>query len=169
MSAIYIAGIAMCSVFAQWMAWFFKVPAILFLLLVGLILGPITGQLDPDMLLGDLLFPVVSLAVAVILFEGSLTLHFQELKGIGKVVRNLCSIGMFSTFVLIGLSAYGILGLDWRVAAVLGAVLVVTDQLLSRRCSTPCGLIKILTECFAGKALLSILSGRFLRFLCSKP
>lgn len=126
MSAIYIAGIAMCSVFAQWLAWFFKVPAILFLLLTGLILGPLTGLLNPDALLGDLLFPVVSLAVAIILFEGSLTLHFRELKGIGAVVRNLCSIGMLATFVLVGLSAYGILGLDWRVAAVLGAVLVVT-------------------------------------------
>ncbi|MFC3033151.1 cation:proton antiporter [Pseudoalteromonas fenneropenaei] len=126
MSAIYIAGIAVCSVFAQWLAWFLKVPAILFLLIVGLVLGPISGQLDPDLLLGDLLFPVVSLAVAVILFEGSLTLHFQELKGIGKVVRNLCSTGMLATFVIVGLAAYGILDLDWRVAAVLGAVLVVT-------------------------------------------
>ena len=73
MSAIYIAGIAVFSVFAQWLAWIFKVPAILFLLLVGLLLGPVTGLLDPDLLLGDLLFPVVSLSVAIILFEGALT------------------------------------------------------------------------------------------------
>ncbi|KZY41266.1 sodium:proton exchanger, partial [Pseudoalteromonas shioyasakiensis] len=72
------------------------------------------------------LFPVVSLSVAVILFEGSLTLHFRELKGIGKVVRNLCSIGMITTCLVISLSAYWILELNWRVAAVLGAVLVVT-------------------------------------------
>ncbi|WP_440055090.1 cation:proton antiporter [Pseudoalteromonas sp. T1lg65] len=126
MSAIYIAGIAVCSVLAQWLAWAFKVPAILFLLLVGLALGPFSGTLDPDLLLGDLLFPVVSLSVAVILFEGSLTLHFKELKGIGKVVRNLCSIGMLTTFAIISLSAIYILELNWQVAAVLGAVLVVT-------------------------------------------
>ncbi|MBQ4848590.1 sodium:proton antiporter [Pseudoalteromonas sp. MMG012] len=126
MSAIYIAGIALCSVFAQWLAWVFKVPAILFLLLVGLLLGPISGQLSPDDLLGDLLFPIVSLSVAVILFEGALTLHFRELKGIGKIVRNLCSIGMLATFIIIALSGYFILNLDWRVAGVLGAVLVVT-------------------------------------------
>ena len=126
MSAIYIAGIAVFSVFAQWLAWVFKVPAILFLLLVGLLLGPISGQLDPDLLLGDLLFPVVSLSVAVILFEGALTLHFRELKGIGKIVRNLCSIGMLATFIIIALSGYFILEVDWRVSAVLGAVLVVT-------------------------------------------
>ncbi|BBN80626.1 sodium/hydrogen exchanger [Pseudoalteromonas sp. A25] len=126
MSAIYIAGIAVFSVIAQWLAWVLKVPAILFLLLIGLLLGPLTGQLSPDDLLGDLLFPVVSLSVAIILFEGALTLHFRELKGIGKIVRNLCSIGMLATFVIIALTAYLVLDLDWRVAAVLGAVLVVT-------------------------------------------
>ena len=126
MSAIYIAGIALCSVLAQWVAWAFRVPAILFLLLTGLVLGPFSGVLEPDALLGDLLFPVVSLSVAVILFEGSLTLHFRGLKGIGKVVRNLCSIGMLTTCLVISFSAYWILELNWRVAAVLGAVLVVT-------------------------------------------
>ena len=126
MSAIYIAGIAVFSVFAQWLAWIFKVPAILFLLLVGLLLGPVTGHLAPDLLLGDLLFPIVSLSVAIILFEGALTLHFRELKGIGKIVRNLCSIGMLTTFIIIALAGFYILELDWRVASVLGAVLVVT-------------------------------------------
>ncbi|QPB84423.1 sodium:proton antiporter [Pseudoalteromonas rubra] len=126
MSAIYIAGIALFSVLAQWLAWICRVPAILFLLLTGLLLGPISGQLQPDQLLGDLLFPVVSLSVAIILFEGALTLHFHELKGIGKVVRNLCSIGMLTTFTILTASAIWLLELDWRVAAVLGAVLVVT-------------------------------------------
>ncbi|KZN41410.1 cation:proton antiporter [Pseudoalteromonas luteoviolacea] len=126
MSAIFIAAIAVCSVIAQWLAWVVRVPAILFLLLTGLMLGPVSGVLDPDQLLGELLFPVVSLSVAIILFEGSLTLHFRELKGIGKVVRNLCSIGMLTTFVIITACAIYILELDWRVAAVLGAVLVVT-------------------------------------------
>lgn len=126
MSALYIAGVALCSVVAQWIAWFFKVPAILFLLVIGLLLGPVFSVLDPDALFGDLLFPLVSLAVAVILFEGSLTLHFKELKGLEKVVRNLCSIGMLATFVVISIAAYWVLNLDWRVAVVLGAVLVVT-------------------------------------------
>ncbi|SFD08702.1 cation:proton antiporter [Pseudoalteromonas denitrificans] len=126
MAAIYIAGIALFSVLAQWLAWVFKVPAILFLLLIGLLLGPIFSILNPDELLGDLLFPIISLSVAIILFEGSLTLHFRELKGIGKVVRNLCSIGMFTTFTIIALSCFWLLDIDWRVSAVLGAVLVVT-------------------------------------------
>ncbi|WP_240665374.1 hypothetical protein [Cobetia sp. ICG0124] len=53
---------------------------ILPLLIVGILAGPVTGWLKPDELLGDLLFPLVSLAVAVILFEGSLTLDFKDLR-----------------------------------------------------------------------------------------
>ena len=126
MSAVYISLIAMFSVAAQWLAWIFKVPAILFLLITGLLLGPGVNAINPDALFGDLLFPVISLAVAVILFEGALTLHFRELKGLEKVVRNLCSIGVLASFIVIGCAGYFVLGLDWRVAAVLGAVLVVT-------------------------------------------
>ncbi|MCP3289883.1 cation:proton antiporter, partial [Aeromonas hydrophila] len=126
MIALSLAGIALVSVLAQWLAWSLRVPAILFLLLTGLLLGPVSGLLDPDALLGDLLFPLVSLSVAIILFEGALTLHLAELKGIGKVVRNLCSVGMLASFAVIGSAGYFLLGLDWRVAMVLGAVLVVT-------------------------------------------
>ncbi|WP_372883214.1 cation:proton antiporter [Psychromonas sp.] len=126
MTALIFAAIAFVSVGAQWLAWSLKVPAILFLLFTGLLLGPGLGLLSPDNLLGDLLFPVISLSVGIILFEGALTLHFKELKGIGRVVRNLCSIGMLVTFAVIGLSAYWLLDLDWRVAAIVGAVLVVT-------------------------------------------
>ncbi|MFT6985170.1 MAG: NhaP-type Na+/H+ or K+/H+ antiporter [Psychromonas sp.] len=126
MTALIFAAIALVSVAAQWLAWSLKVPAILFLLLTGLLLGPGLGLLNPDKLLGDLLFPVISLSVAIILFEGALTLHFKELKGIGKIVRNLCSIGILVTFVVVSSAAYWLLDLDWRVAAVIGAVLVVT-------------------------------------------
>ncbi|MGL5975096.1 MAG: cation:proton antiporter, partial [Aeromonas sobria] len=126
MIALSLAGIALVSVLAQWLAWSLRVPAILCLLLTGLTLGPISGLLDPDALLGDLLFPLVSLSVAIILFEGALTLHLAELKGIGKVVRNLCSTGMLVSFAVIGSAGYFLLGLDWRVATMLGAVLVVT-------------------------------------------
>lgn len=126
MTALYIAGIGICALIAQWLAWVVRVPAILFLLVTGLLLGPVFSVVDPDAIFGDLLFPIISLSVAVILFEGSLTLHFKELKGIGNVVRNLCSIGMITTAIIIGYSCYFFLDVDWRIAAVVGAVLVVT-------------------------------------------
>lgn len=126
MTALYIAGIGLCALLAQWLAWVARIPAILFLLVTGLLLGPVFSVVDPDAIFGDLLFPIISLSVAVILFEGSLTLHFKELKGIGNVVRNLCSIGMIATAIIIGYSCYFFLEVDWRIAAVIGAVLVVT-------------------------------------------
>ena len=63
-----IAVVALCS---QWAAWYTKLPAILFLLIAGILLGPGFNVLAPDDIFGDLLFPLISLSVAVILFEGS--------------------------------------------------------------------------------------------------
>src|SRR6185312_12039370 len=93
------AGMLTIGFLAQWLAWRVKLPAIVFLLLAGIVLGPVSGVLNPDKLLGDLLFPIVSLAVALILFEGSLTLRFHELPGIGRAVRGLVSYGAVATLL----------------------------------------------------------------------
>ena len=84
----------------QWLAWLARLPAILLLLLCGIIIGPVTGLLNPDDLFADLLFPMVSLSVAVILFEGSLTLKIDEIRGLASVVRNLITVGPQGTFTL---------------------------------------------------------------------
>ena len=81
------------SLFCQWIGWKMRLPAILPLLLCGLIIGPGLGFLKPDEIFGDLLFPIISLGVAVILFEGALTLNFKEIKDHGRMVTNLVSIG----------------------------------------------------------------------------
>ncbi len=75
-----LALLGIVSLFCQWLGWKLRLPAILPLLVAGLLLGPAFGVLDPDDLFGDLLFPIISLGVAVILFEGSLTLNFKEIK-----------------------------------------------------------------------------------------
>ena len=67
-----LAGICVLAAIAQWVAWRVRLPAILFLLVFGLLVGPVAGVLNPDELFGDLLFPLISLSVAVILFEGAL-------------------------------------------------------------------------------------------------
>ncbi|MBB6056499.1 cation:proton antiporter [Tolumonas osonensis] len=126
MFALYLASVVGFAVLAQWLAWSLRVPAILLLLITGLSLGAWPAAPSPDLLLGDLLFPIISLSVAVILFEGALTLKLKDLKGIGHVVRNLCSIGVLATFSVIALASYLIMDLDWRVATLLGAVLTVT-------------------------------------------
>jgi NhaP-type Na+/H+ or K+/H+ antiporter len=123
---ITLTGIIVTGIGAQWLAWRLKVPAILFLLGIGLFLGPITGLLNPNELLGDLLFPLVSLAVAVILFEGALTLRFKELKGVGSSVWLLVSLGAFVTWVIASYAAHYFVGLEPLVAALFGAIVIVT-------------------------------------------
>jgi len=124
--ALVLTGIGLLALACQWLAWRLRLPAILPLLIGGIAAGPVTGLLEPDALLGDLLFPLVSLAVAVILFEGSLTLDFKDLRGHGRTVRRLVMWGALVTGVIGALAAHWLLGLDWPMASVLGAVLVVT-------------------------------------------
>ncbi|HEX7339830.1 MAG TPA: sodium:proton antiporter [Rhodanobacteraceae bacterium] len=111
---------------AQWLAWRVKVPAILFLLLTGIVLGPVTGLFNPDKALGPLLFPAVSLAVALILFEGSLTLRFSELQGVSKAVRGLVSYGALIALALLAVAARYIAGVRWELAFLFGALTCVT-------------------------------------------
>lgn len=66
-----LTGIGLIALACQALSWWPRLPAIMFLLAAGVIAGPATGWLDPDALLGDLQFPFVSLAVAVILFEAA--------------------------------------------------------------------------------------------------
>lgn len=111
---------------AQWLAWVLRLPAILLLLLFGFLAGPVTQTIRPDELFGGLLLPIVSLSVALILFEGGLGLNFRDLRGVGAVVRNLVTVGAVVTWAVAGLAAYFIVGLDAPLAVLLGAILSVT-------------------------------------------
>lgn len=118
--------IGLASLLAQWLAWLLRLPAILPLLLFGIVLGPTVHLVQPDLLFGDLLFPLVSLSVAIILFEGALTLRFEEIRGLGGVVRNLVTVGMLVTFLVISLASWWLLDFPPELAALIGAVTVVT-------------------------------------------
>lgn len=121
LSAIVGVGLA-----AQWVAWRLAIPSILLLLLAGLFVGPVAGLIDPHHVFGDLMHPIISLAVAVILFEGGLSLRFDDLREVGRPVRNLITIGAAVTWVLASLGGVLVVGLEPRLAILLGAVLVVT-------------------------------------------
>ena len=123
---IALASIGLLGIACQWLAWRVKLPAILFLLLAGILVGPVTGWLHPDRLFGDLLFPMVSLAVAVVLFEGSLTLKLDEIRGLERVVRNLVSFGLLISGTVTALAAHWLFGLTWQLAALFGALMTVT-------------------------------------------
>lgn len=121
-----LAMIGLIGLACQWLAWWARLPAILFLLIGGILVGPVAGWLQPDILFNHLLFPIVSLSVAVILFEGSLTLKIEEIKGLGRVVRNLISIGAIFTWVGSALATHYLLGFSWEISFLFGAVVVVT-------------------------------------------
>lgn len=140
---IGLAMILVLGVLSQWLAWRMRLPAILLLLTVGLLVGPVSAWastfawwptwlpdrlIDPNALLGDLLVPLVSLAVAVVLFEGGLTLNISELYqgGAGRVITKLVSIGAGVAFGMSAALAYWIVGLNAPIAILLGAILVVT-------------------------------------------
>ena len=123
---ITLAGIGLLGIFCQLFATWVRLPAILFLLLSGIVAGPVTQVLKPDELFGDLLFPFVSLAVAVILFEGSMTLKMDEIKKLKSVVRNLITIGALITLVISAMAAHYLAGLDISIALLFGAVVTVT-------------------------------------------
>ncbi len=118
--------VGLLSIACQYFAYKIRVPAILFLLIVGIIAGPVTGVIDADALFGDLLFPIVSLSVAIILFEGALTLRTQDLSGHGSMVRNLCTVGTFVTLIVVAPAAHFALGLSWEMAFLLAAIVTVT-------------------------------------------
>jgi NhaP-type Na+/H+ or K+/H+ antiporter len=124
--ALSIAAIGILALACQWLAWWVKLPAILFLLLAGIVVGPVSGWINPDVLFGDLLFPIVSLSVAVILFEGSLTLKFHEIEGLEKVVRRMVSVGMLVTCTVTTIATYYLLDVSFQMALLFGAVTVVT-------------------------------------------
>ena len=121
LSGVVVAGFA-----CQWLAWRVKLPSILFLLLTGIVVGPTLGLLDPDAVFGDLLEPIVSLAVAVILYEGSMTLKLSEIRGHGNVVRNLVTVGVLITWIIATFSARFLLGWDIYLAALFGAIVTVS-------------------------------------------
>lgn len=111
---------------SQWLAARLRFPVILLLLTAGLIAGPGTGIVNPEQLLGDLLDPFISLAVAVVLFEGGLSLNVKAARHVEKALRRLILSGLVLGLGLTTILGHFVCGLDLATAGVLGAILVVT-------------------------------------------
>nr|AOE09465.1 cell shape-determining protein [uncultured bacterium] len=135
-----LAGIIILGILAQWVAWKFKIPAILPLILIGLLVGPLaTLYTDGGVKLiqpiwngekglfpGKSLFYFVSLAIGIILFEGGLTLKLSEIKTTGSVITKLISIGVIVTFFGAALAAHFIFFLSWPISFLFSALIIVT-------------------------------------------
>ncbi|MEM9649512.1 MAG: sodium:proton antiporter [Bacteroidota bacterium] len=135
-----LAGIIILGIIAQWVAWRLKLPAILPLILIGLLVGPIATLYTEDgskliepvwngtkgLFPGDGLYYFVSLAISIILFEGGLTLKRAEIKNVGPVITKLITVGTVVTFFGAGVAAHYIFGLTWQISFLFSALIIVT-------------------------------------------
>ncbi len=121
--ASYLALVLVVASLCQWAAWQFRVPSILLLLIAGFGLGQLV---TPDEVLGrDVLFGAVTLAVGIILFEGSMTLRFRDVRDLGRPVLRLFTLTPLIAWSLITLTAW-LLGFALELALLVGAILIVT-------------------------------------------
>jgi len=114
------------GVASQWLAWRTRMPAIVLMSIAGLLVGPIFGWINPQDSFGDLFGPIISLAVAIILFEGSLNLDFREIRGFSKPLFRIVTFGAFIAWIAGSLAAHYLAGLSWAVAFVIGGLFIVT-------------------------------------------
>ncbi|MFD0863199.1 cation:proton antiporter [Sungkyunkwania multivorans] len=135
-----LASIIILGILAQWVAWKFKIPAILPLILIGLFVGPVSTLLSEDgtkwiepiwngeegFFPGENLFYFVSLAISIILFEGGLTLRKNEIKNVGPVITKLITIGTLVTFFAAGIVTHYIFDLSWKICFLFSALIIVT-------------------------------------------
>ena len=136
-----LAGIIILGIVAQWVAWKLKIPAILPLLLIGLLVGPIAAEYLSDdggkwiepiwngekgLFPGDGLYYFVSLAISIILFEGGLTLKRSEIKNVGPVITKLITLGSAITFFGAGVVAHYIFDLGWELSFLFSGLIIVT-------------------------------------------
>ncbi len=136
-----LAGIIILGILAQWVAWRFKIPAILPLILIGLLVGPIAAEYLSDdgskyiepiwngtkgLFPGEGLYYFVSLAISVILFEGGLTLKKSEINNVGPVITKLITVGSAITFFAAGIAAHFLFDLRWDLSFLFAGLIIVT-------------------------------------------
>ena len=135
-----LAGIIILGIIAQWFAWRLKLPAILPLILIGLLVGPIATLYTDDgskliepvwngekgLFPGEGLYYFLSLAISIILFEGGLTLKRSEVKNVGPVITKLITVGTIVTFFAGGFTAHFLFDLSWKISFLFSALIIVT-------------------------------------------
>lgn len=124
--ALSIALIGIFGIGAQWIAWRTGWPAIALMLAAGVISGPVLHVINPEHVFGELLEPMVSVAVALILFEGGLSLNFRELRKTDGAVTRLVLLGAPIGWILGAVACFYVAGLVWPVAILFAGILVVT-------------------------------------------
>jgi len=136
-----LGGIIILGILAQWVAWRLKIPAILPLILIGLLVGPIAAEflssdgskwIEPTwngtkgLFAGNGLYYFVSIAISIILFEGGLTLKLSEIKNVGPIITKLITLGAIVTFFGAAVAAHYVFNLNWEISFLFSALIIVT-------------------------------------------
>ena len=153
LSLIIIIAIA-AGIFARVIANFFRVPSIVFLLIFGVALGGNGLNLVQPRLLGDGLEAIVSISVALILFDGGLNLQLKELGKVSASLRNLITIGTLITLIGGGIAAYWLSEFPWTIAFLYAALVVVTGPTVVNPIVEEVGLDRRLATILEGEGVL---------------
>ena len=134
-----VTMIGVLGIGAQWLAWRLNLPAIVLMAIAGIVAGPVLGLFSallpagtPDgvapieAMLGDFYRPIIGIAVAVILFEGGLTLNFAEIRGLGRGVRRMVIPGVPIAWALGSMAAYYVAGFSLPIAVLFAGIMIVT-------------------------------------------
>ncbi|MCM3756002.1 sodium:proton antiporter [Sporosarcina aquimarina] len=165
--------VVLIGILSQWVAWRYRLPAIVVMAIAGLLVGPVFGLINPEETLGELFSPIISFAVAIILFEGSLNLDFREIKGFSKPLTRIVTFGAFIAWITGSLAAHYLAGLSWTVAFIIGGLFIVTGPTVilpmlrqAKLKPRPAALLKwegIIVDPFG--ALLAVFAFEFIKFV----
>ena len=120
-----ISFIVAIGIAGQWLAWRFRLPAIVLWMALGWVFGQKLGYFNLDKSLGDLFHPMIELASAIILFEGGLSLKYKEFQKVGTGIRRLVTSGLVLHLVLLTCAGYFIAGWSVEFSLLVGAILIV--------------------------------------------
>ncbi|MBU0903814.1 MAG: cation:proton antiporter, partial [Firmicutes bacterium] len=158
---------------SQWLAWRTRMPAIVLMSIAGLLVGPVFGLINPEASFGELFGPIISLAVAIILFEGSLNLDFREVRGFNKPLLRIVTLGAFIAWIAGSLAAHYLAGLSLAVSFVIGGLFIVTGPTVilpllrqAKLKPRPAAILKwegIVVDPFG--ALLAVFAFEFIQFI----
>jgi NhaP-type Na+/H+ or K+/H+ antiporter len=121
-----VAAIIGIGVISQVLSDRFQIPSVVFLIAAGIALGPeVLGIVDPDVF-GGALSDIVGLSVAIIVFEGAFHLRVENLREAPAATLRLVTVGAAIALVGTAVGVHYLLGAEWLVAFLIGALLVAT-------------------------------------------
>ncbi|MGR3279759.1 cation:proton antiporter [Acaryochloris marina NIES-2412] len=152
--SVLISTTVVVGIGAQVTARFLNIPSIILLLFFGVVLGSSGLKLLEPSLLGSGLEVIVSLSIALILFEGGLNLQIRDLSNVSVSLRNLITIGVLITFLGGAISAHWLSEFPWEIALLYASLVVVTGPTVVTPLLQSVGVERRITKLLEGEGIL---------------